>query len=209
MDRTVTTFASPIPPPLGSFPALVPVAPAQHFLRDQCRHAGEQRRIDPVVVPQVEDLGPAGNLRAGQNETASTSRICPSTDPRAPACPGAGAIPRPPRQPRADRTPSPQAPPPSASALPRSTRRPGATRIASPPPVRRRAAAGRLRRHGCPLHPRTGGADARTFQPIDVNLGLFSPPPDVAARGARSGTVGTRIGRRRISRGGWMRNVAK
>jgi methylenetetrahydrofolate--tRNA-(uracil-5-)-methyltransferase len=48
-------------------------------------------------------------------------------------------------------------------------------RIEAPPPT---TAMGSL------VHHITGGADARTFQPMNVNFGLFPP---VAARGGRRG----------------------
>ena len=45
--------------------------------------------------------------------------------------------------------------------------------------------------HGALLAHITGGADADTFQPMNVNFGLFPPPPDGTPKSDRKAAHGT------------------
>ena len=109
--------------------------------------AGRLAAAVPLEVAAVQGRGavselirfpgdPFGSrLDVGRNGAACTSRICPSTNPRAPACPRQARSTRPPRQARADYRPTvmPGAPRPPRSRAPADE---PARRNASPTPVR-------------------------------------------------------------------------
>jgi methylenetetrahydrofolate--tRNA-(uracil-5-)-methyltransferase len=64
--------------------------------------------------------------------------------------------------------------------------------------------------HGRAVHHITGGAEAKTFQPMNVNFGLF-PPLDGVRAGGAGGATATRpipTGPRRTGRAGWADHAA-
>src|ERR1700741_1423191 len=79
-------------------------------------------------------------------------------------------------------------PPPSGSAWRSPRRRPPPGRFAAAErPGRARAAPPPTTALGALLGHITGGADARTFQPMNVNFGLFPPLPGGAITPATRG----------------------